>query len=458
MTKNNDGDDGSRDADPGLNTLVCMTEGKPMADSRVIAKKFGKRHDNVLRDIDKLMESVKGLGPQNRGPRFVERNAANPTIPGLSDRYFELDKNAFALLTFGFTGTEALRWKLQYIQVFEAMEAELAKADATRLAPPSPPDQDSGETDLRPIEFRFDAKTITAFRKDGEPWFDAADVCKALGYGNTAKVLAQLAGDQKSTLTLVTPDGPRDLLVVNDFGLFSLLTKSRLAEPDAKRFLRWLTHDLLPILYGTRRREIDPPSTHQGDTIANGGNRSFEEVLAEPGLSPDQLLNLLFENKIPETGDPTYRFFATDACAALGIARAEVPIALARLPETERTVLSVETQSGLAKRDAITEPALYILAFTPGAALPNTIRKSISFLGDFHDFFDGKALSHHIKLVEISWMQLKAAFMDLFPGHPALLQRTEKAVQAAVDEADQFLRRHGERPKLPSDPGDLTRH
>jgi Rha family phage regulatory protein len=138
MTKNNDGDDGSRDADPGLDALVCVTQGKPMADSRVIAKTFGKRHNNVLRDIDKLMEEVKTLGAQNRAPRFVESNASNPTIPGLFDRYFELDRNAFMLLAMGFTGTEALRWKLTFIDAFETMESALAKENGVWCDPPPP--------------------------------------------------------------------------------------------------------------------------------------------------------------------------------------------------------------------------------------------------------------------------------------------------------------------------------
>jgi prophage antirepressor-like protein len=246
-------------------------------------------------------------------------------------------------------------------------------------------------------------------------------------------------------------------LIVSESGLYKLIFTSRL--PKANDFRRWVAHDVLPSIrktgcYALGKAQNDPHNSSDHDTA----HRSFETVLGELGLTPDVLLNLLFEDKIPETGHPTYRFFAADACAALGIAQAEVPIALARLPDSERAVLSVETPAGATARDAITEPALYVFAFTPAKALPNTTRKSLSYLADFHDFLDGKALCHHVKLIEISWLQLKGAFMDLFPGHPNLLRRTEKAVQGAVDEADEFLRRHGEKPRLPSDPGDLTRH
>lgn len=308
-----------------------------------------------------------------------------------------------------------------------------------------------------PVEFQFENLGLRTLQKNGEPWLVAADICKALAHSDTSKALARLDDDEKGTTNVRTPGGPQDLLIVSESGLYKLIFTSRL--PKANEFRRWVTHEVLPAIRKTGRYALgetqnDPHNSNDHDSA----HRSFETVLAGPGLSPDLLLNLLFEDKIPDTGHPTYRFFATDACAALGIAQAEVPIALARLPESERTLLSVEAPAGATKRDAVTEPALYILAFTPGTALPNTTRKSISFLADFHDFFDGKALSHHIKLIEISWLQLKGAFMDLFPGHPDLLRRTEKAVRAAVDEADEFLRRHGERPHVPSDPGDLTRH
>jgi Rha family phage regulatory protein len=138
MTKNNDGDDGFRDADPGLDTLVCVTEGKPMADSRVIATKFGKRHDHVLRDIDKLVNALNSHITQNWGMELVERTIPHPTITDREDRYFELDRDTFTLLAMGFTGTEALRWKIEYIKAFETMESALAKENGVWCDPPPP--------------------------------------------------------------------------------------------------------------------------------------------------------------------------------------------------------------------------------------------------------------------------------------------------------------------------------
>jgi len=39
--------------------------------------------------------------------------------------FFELDRDAFTLLVMGFTGAEALNWKLKYIAMFNAMETAI---------------------------------------------------------------------------------------------------------------------------------------------------------------------------------------------------------------------------------------------------------------------------------------------------------------------------------------------
>jgi Rha family phage regulatory protein len=138
MTHDTNGADEAREKNPSFDTLVCVTEGKPMADSRVIAKTFGKQHKNVLRDIDNLANALKTLTAQNRAMAIIERHIAHPTIADREDRYFELDRDAFMLLAMGFTGTEALRWKLKFIAAFKTMEAALAKENGVWCDPPPP--------------------------------------------------------------------------------------------------------------------------------------------------------------------------------------------------------------------------------------------------------------------------------------------------------------------------------
>ena len=47
---------------------------------------------------------------------------------------------------------------------------------------------------------------IRAIMRDGEPWFVAADVCKALEIGNPSQVLVRLEDDEKMN-TLISNEG-----------------------------------------------------------------------------------------------------------------------------------------------------------------------------------------------------------------------------------------------------------
>ena len=80
--------------------------------------------------------------------------------------------------------------------------------------------------------------------KDGNPWFVAADVCKALELNRTAT--RRLDNDEKGVHSTHTPGGTQDLTVVSESGLYSLVLGSR--KPEARLFKRWITHDVIPAI------------------------------------------------------------------------------------------------------------------------------------------------------------------------------------------------------------------
>lgn len=88
---------------------------------------------------------------------------------------------------------------------------------------------------------------IRAVEQDGEPWFVAADVCRALEHTNVNMALDRLDEDEKSKFGLGLPGG--DTWCVNEPGLYSLVLGSR--KPEAKAFKRWITHEVLPSIRKT---------------------------------------------------------------------------------------------------------------------------------------------------------------------------------------------------------------
>ncbi len=82
---------------------------------------------------------------------------------------------------------------------------------------------------------------------DGEPWFVASDICKALELTNTTMAIDRLDTDEKSKLNLGLSGG--DTNCVNEYGLYSLVMASR--KESAKRFKRWIAHDVIPSIRKT---------------------------------------------------------------------------------------------------------------------------------------------------------------------------------------------------------------
>ena len=80
--------------------------------------------------------------------------------------------------------------------------------------------------------------------KDGEPWFVAADVCRALGIGGTHKAIEHLDDDEKGRSLIPALSGEQEMLVVNAPGLYALIFAT--SKPEARAFKRWISHEVIP--------------------------------------------------------------------------------------------------------------------------------------------------------------------------------------------------------------------
>lgn len=110
---------------------VKSVDGVPMVSSLVVAEHFGKRHSNVLRDIDNLLQDMAKINNSKLSREIFQEyqffNSRNRPY-----RAFMMTRDGFSLLTMGFTGDKALEWKLKFISTFNAMEDTL-KNNADKL-------------------------------------------------------------------------------------------------------------------------------------------------------------------------------------------------------------------------------------------------------------------------------------------------------------------------------------
>ncbi len=105
--------------------LLPDAQGRPSCLSTDVALHFQKKHKNILRDI----ERIRSLCPASFfGLNFEPKETETPVGFGIrKDRAYRLTRDAFSLLVMGMTGPAAIRWKLRYIEAFNAMERELAE-------------------------------------------------------------------------------------------------------------------------------------------------------------------------------------------------------------------------------------------------------------------------------------------------------------------------------------------
>lgn len=102
-----------------MNDIILSTQnGEPVASSREVAKRFGKEHKHVLAAIRQI------LAAENSATKFFHETAFE--YRGQRFPEYLMNRDGFALLAMGFTGKEAVTWKLKYIEAFNQMEKQLS--------------------------------------------------------------------------------------------------------------------------------------------------------------------------------------------------------------------------------------------------------------------------------------------------------------------------------------------
>ncbi|GED68025.1 antirepressor [Brevibacillus reuszeri] len=94
--------------------------------------------------------------------------------------------------------------------------------------------------------FSYEGNEIRTVQKNGEPWWVLKDVCAALELTDTNKVAERLDSDELTRSKLVSGGQAREMYIVSESGLYNVILRSE--KPEAKKFKRWVTHEVLPTI------------------------------------------------------------------------------------------------------------------------------------------------------------------------------------------------------------------
>lgn len=152
---------------------------------------------------------------------------------------------------------------------------------------------------------------------DGDVWFVGKDVAEALGYSNTNDALIRHVDEEDKLTSRITMAGQgRDVIVINESGLYSLIFASKL--PSAKEFKRWVTSEVLPSIrksgmYLTDKAADaymnDPQAFAEMAARCSALERKVEAM--EKKLEERYSLSVLGETVLAQTGAISFKDGAT---------------------------------------------------------------------------------------------------------------------------------------------------
>ena len=179
-----------------------------------------------------------------------------------------------------------------------------------------------------------DFGNIRVVENGGEPWFVGKDIAEALAYKDTSDALKRhVDNDDKLTRRFTDSGQSREMYIINESGVYSLIFGSKL--PQAKAFKRWVTHEVLPTIrktgsYKTPKQSSDREKAMLKNAQArsaklwleiakNTGIQTYKDVCnayAAKELAGEDVLPL------PKVQEKSYS--ATDIGKMLGVSKAKI--------------------------------------------------------------------------------------------------------------------------------------
>lgn len=149
------------------------------------------------------------------------------------------------------------------------------------------------------IPFEYGYNEIRVVKDSaGDPWWVAPDVCAVLELSNPTEAIRSLDDDEKSTLRI--SEGGPERNIINEPGLYSLIIRSN--KPEAKKFKRWITHEVLPAIRKTGQYDVG--NATELDLIIKSA-QAMKKIEARQ-IEHDQRLQVLEAKQHTNSGETGY--------------------------------------------------------------------------------------------------------------------------------------------------------
>ena len=147
--------------------------------------------------------------------------------------------------------------------------------------------QSTIESSLLPLNFKGCA--VRTVMIGNMPWFVAKDVCEVLELSDVSMSVAKLDDDEKLVQKLFVSGQNRDMIIVNESGLYTLIMRSN--KPEARLFRKWVTSEVLPSIRATGQytmpQLVENRLAAMEKMLVDNASRG-EEIIKELAVMKDQ--------------------------------------------------------------------------------------------------------------------------------------------------------------------------
>ncbi len=142
------------------------------------------------------------------------------------------------------------------------------------------------------IPFDFDGIRVRTIEQDGDVWFVAVDVAKALGYAKPAEAISKHCKRVMQYRDIVNGSSYRGPIqpetgMVPERDIYRLVMKSRL--PAAERFEEWVVGEVLPTLRKTGSYEVRPQEPASALDAVEGMVKVMRQFEAEQRIQSNRI-------------------------------------------------------------------------------------------------------------------------------------------------------------------------
>lgn len=118
----------------------------------------------------------------------------------------------------------------------------------------------------KPAVFQFHSTEVRTIDRNGQVWFVASDIARALNYFEAKDMTRFLDDDEKGVHIVPTLGGDQQVTIISESGLYHALLKSR--KREAKPFRKWVTAEVLPAIRRSGRYAV--PQDHTPSFVPSG--------------------------------------------------------------------------------------------------------------------------------------------------------------------------------------------